>query len=85
MLFVQFALYLCVNMFTPIVFATPLGLHTIVYPTAYGGDTKTGASMAMISNVLSVITIPLIHLVFCMVIRKSLPKEAFSLATQRSL
>lgn len=47
-----------------IVFATPLGLNTIVYPAAYGGDTKTGASMAMISHVLSVITIPLMYLIF---------------------
>ncbi len=47
-----------------IVFATPLGLNTIVYPAAYGGDTKTGASMAMISHVLSVVTIPLMYLIF---------------------
>lgn len=45
-----------------IAFATPLGLNTIVYPAAYGGDTKTGASMAMISHTLSVITIPLMYL-----------------------
>ncbi len=47
-----------------IAFATPLGLNTIVYPAAYGGDTKTGASMAMISHTLAVITIPLMYLVF---------------------
>lgn len=47
-----------------ICFATPLGLNTIVYPAAYGGETKTGASMAMISHVLSVITIPLMYLAF---------------------
>ena len=47
-----------------IAFATPLGLNTIVYPAAYGGDTKTGASMTMISHTLSVITIPLMYLVF---------------------
>ncbi len=47
-----------------IAFAVPLGLNTIVYPAAYGGDTKTGASMAMISTTLSVITIPLMYLVF---------------------
>lgn len=47
-----------------ITFATPLGLNTIVYPAAYGGDTKTGASMAMISHTLSVITIPLMYLIF---------------------
>ena len=47
-----------------IAFATPLGLNTIVYPAAYGGDTKTGAAMTMISHTLSVITIPLMYLVF---------------------
>ena len=47
-----------------ICFATPLGLNTIVYPAAYGGDTQTGASMATISHTLSVITIPLMYLVF---------------------
>ncbi len=47
-----------------VTFATPLGMNTIVYPAAYGGDTKTGASMTMISQVLSVITIPLMYLVF---------------------
>ncbi len=40
-------------------YATPLGLNTIVFPEAYGGDPKTGASMAMISHTLCVITIPL--------------------------
>ncbi len=47
-----------------IAFATPLGLNTIVYPAAYGGETKTGASMTMISHTLSVITIPLMYLFF---------------------
>ena len=50
--------------FALIAFATPLGLNTIVYPAAYGGDTKTGASMAMISHTLSVVTIPLMYLIF---------------------
>lgn len=44
--------------------ATPLGLNTIVFPAAYGGDTKTGASMTMISHVLAVATIPLMYLLF---------------------
>ena len=47
-----------------IAFATPLGLNTIVYPAAYGGETKTGASMTMISHTLSVITIPMMYLIF---------------------
>jgi len=47
-----------------VAFGTPLGLNTIVYPAAYGGETKTGASMTMISHTLSVITIPLMYLLF---------------------
>ena len=51
-----------------IAFATPLGLNTIVYPAAYGGETQTGASMAMISHALSVITIPLMYLLFVVIL-----------------
>ncbi len=39
--------------------ATPLGLNTVVFPEAYGGDPSTGASMAMISHTLCVISIPI--------------------------
>lgn len=42
-------------------YGTPLGLNTVVFPAAYGGDTSTGASMAMISHTLCVITIPLMY------------------------
>ncbi len=41
-------------------FATPLGMNTIVFPEAYGGDAETGASMVMISHTLCVITIPVV-------------------------
>lgn len=51
-----------------IAFATPLGLNTIVFPAAYGGDTKTGASMTMISHVLAVATIPLMYLLFVVIL-----------------
>lgn len=47
-----------------ICFATPLGLNTIVYPAAYGGETKTGAAMAMVSHTISIVTIPLMYLLF---------------------
>ena len=47
-----------------ICFATPFGMNTIVYPAAYGGDVRTGASMTVISSTLSVITIPLMYLLF---------------------
>lgn len=42
-------------------FATPLGLNTVVFPSAYGEDASTGASMALISHTLSVITLPLLY------------------------
>ena len=44
-------------------FATgaPLGLNTVVFPEAYGGDPKTGASMALISHALCVISIPIMY------------------------
>ena len=41
--------------------AAPLGLNTVVFPEAYGGNPKTGASMALISNTLGVITIPILY------------------------
>lgn len=39
--------------------AAPLGLNTVVFPEAYGGNPKTGAGMAMISHTLCVLSIPL--------------------------
>lgn len=39
--------------------AMPIGLNTIIFPEAFGGDPETGASMAMISHTLCVISIPL--------------------------
>lgn len=45
-------------------FAMPLGLNTVVYPSAYGADTKLGASMALISHSISIITIPVMFLIF---------------------
>lgn len=38
----------------------PLGLNTIVIPSAYGRDTSVAAGMAVISHLLAVITIPVI-------------------------
>lgn len=42
--------------------AMPLGLNTIVIPSAYGKDTSTAAGMALVSHLLSVITIPVIFM-----------------------
>ena len=44
--------------------AMPLGLNTIVIPSAYGKDTSTAAGMALISHVLSCMTIPIVFLLF---------------------
>jgi predicted permease len=41
--------------------AAPLGLNTVVFPEAYGGNPATGASMTMISHTLCVISIPLMY------------------------
>lgn len=42
------------------VYATPLGMNTIVFPEAFGGDASIGASMTLLSHVFCVITIPLL-------------------------
>ena len=47
-----------------IAFAAPLGLNTVVFPSAYGGDTKTGAAMAMISHTFSVLTLPIMYMIW---------------------
>lgn len=44
-----------------VAFGAALGLNTVVIPAAYGRDTKPGASMAMISHVAAVISIPLMY------------------------
>lgn len=40
---------------------TPLGLNTVVFPEAYGGDAELGAGMTLISHTLCIITIPLMY------------------------
>lgn len=42
--------------------AMPLGLSTIVVPSAYGRDTSFAAGMAVVSHLLSGITIPIIFM-----------------------
>ncbi len=42
----------------------PLGLNTVIFPASYGGDTRPGASMALISTFASLITIPLMFAIF---------------------
>ena len=42
--------------------AMPLGLNTIVIPSAYGKDPTVASGMALVSHILSCITIPLIFM-----------------------
>lgn len=44
--------------------AMPLGLNTVIIPSAYGKPTETGASLALVSQLSAVITIPLMFFVF---------------------
>lgn len=44
--------------------AMPLGLNTIVIPSAYGKDTSVAAGIALISHIFSCITIPVIFYIF---------------------
>ena len=44
--------------------AMPLGLNTIVIPAAYGKDTSVPAGMALVSHLSSILSIPLIALIF---------------------
>ena len=36
----------------------PMGLNNIVFPEAFGGDSKTGAQSCFVSNVLAILTVP---------------------------
>lgn len=60
----EYALALCVvcNL------AMPLGLSPVVVPAGYGKDTSDAAGMALISHLLSCLTIPVVFWVFDMVI-----------------
>lgn len=42
-----------------LLYAMPCGLNTIVFPKLVNGDCETGASLALISNVLALATVPL--------------------------
>jgi len=50
--------------FILIAFASPIVLIIVFYPTIFGVDTKNCASQVLVSTVLSVITIPLMFLLF---------------------
>lgn len=44
--------------------AMPLGLNTIIIPSALGKDTRVASGMALVSHVLSCLTIPAVFMIF---------------------
>jgi len=48
--------------------AMPLGLNTIVIPSAYGRDTTVASSMALVSHLASCVSIPLIFMLLTYII-----------------
>lgn len=44
--------------------AMPLGLNSVVFPAAYGGDLKSGSQATFISNLLGLVTIPVMLSIF---------------------
>lgn len=48
--------------------AMPLGLNTIVIPAAYGKDTSVASGMALVSHILSILTIPVIFMLLRMIL-----------------
>ena len=42
-------------------FASPIGMNTVIFPAAYGEDSKIGAGLVMVSSLLAVLTLPLMY------------------------
>ena len=62
----------CLGFFCPmyvvqsavVVLAMPCGLNTVVFPDLVGEDCRIGAGLALVSNLLSCITIPIVFSIF---------------------
>lgn len=42
------------------ILAMPLGLNSVIFPEAYGGDSESGAKVCFMSAILAVVTIPIV-------------------------
>ena len=49
--------------------AMPLGLNTIIVPSALGKDTKVASGMALVSHILACVTIPLVFALFTYILK----------------
>ncbi len=43
-----------------VMLAMPLGINSVVFPEAYGGDSETGAKVCFIAGILGLLTIPFV-------------------------
>lgn len=48
-----------ITIITGAMLCMPMGLNSVVFPSAYGGDGTTGAKTTFVSNIISIVTIPL--------------------------
>ena len=46
------------------IFCLPAGLNSIVFPEAFGGDSKTGAQLCFVSTIACIFTIPIVYTLF---------------------
>lgn len=49
--------------------AMPLGLNTVIIPAAQGKDTRVASGMALVSHLLSCLTIPVVFMIFEMLMK----------------
>jgi len=47
-----------------VLISLPAGLNSIVFPEAFGGDSRTGAQICFVSTIMCVITIPIMLTLF---------------------
>ena len=47
-----------------LIVSMPCGLNTIIFPKLIGEDCQTGASLALVTNILSCVTVPLMFALF---------------------
>ncbi len=51
-----------VTLISACMLALPMGLNNVVFPEAFGGDSKTGAQSCFISNLMGIITVPFVYM-----------------------
>ncbi len=54
---------------TGVTLLMPLGLNSVVFPEAFGGDGRPGAKLALVSHVMGLITIPLMFGILTFIIK----------------